>query len=111
MFMLTLLVVVVVVVLGVALKMSLLAPIFFEPGEGLLMASSERGAGQRNEKTKWVLKLQHLRLFQNHSRTRALFRVAVSICGDPVGMSRAARKNEGRRLCRAKCERRESLQE
>lgn len=40
-----------VVVLGVALKMSLLAPIFFELADGLLMASSERGAGQRIEKT------------------------------------------------------------
>jgi hypothetical protein len=39
---------------GVVREMSLLAPIFFVLGEGLLMASSERGAGQRNE-TEWLL--------------------------------------------------------
>lgn len=73
-----------VVVLGGALEISLLAPIFFELGEGLLMACSERGAGQRNEKPKWLLKLQHLRLilFRNPSQTRADFRVAISICSE-----------------------------
>lgn len=40
--------------LGVVCEISLLAPIFFVLGEGLLMASSERGAGQRNE-TEWLL--------------------------------------------------------
>lgn len=36
---------------GVAREISLPAPIFFELGEGLLMASSERRAGQRDETT------------------------------------------------------------